>query len=301
MSKITEKIRRIWHGVKRRAHRQLKLHPSSTPYLSGDTFRNLAQHIHDMDCSVVAEQVKNNDIVFVQSSKLKDFFTKIHPQISASYILISHNSDENITEKYLDFIDDKIIHWFAQNCLISHPKVTPLPIGIENKWYFLHGIPQYFNKLRKITAKKKPKILYKFNVSTNPSTRAAALNVLEKQPLAETYADWRKSLSYLNTLKQYSFVASPAGNGEDCHRTWEAMYLKTVPLVTDNPMSQYFESLGLPMIIISKWEDIQDMSRQDLDDLYAKIERRFDNPALYADFWIDKIKKYANVSRNRSL
>ncbi len=30
---------------------------------------------------------------------------------------------------------------------------------------------------------------------------------------------------------QYSFWLSPRGNGIDCHRTWEALYLDVIPIV----------------------------------------------------------------------
>ncbi|CAF4378106.1 unnamed protein product, partial [Adineta steineri] len=31
--------------------------------------------------------------------------------------------------------------------------------------------------------------------------------------------------------RQYPFWLSPRGNGLDCHRTWEALYLDTIPIV----------------------------------------------------------------------
>ena len=38
----------------------------------------------------------------------------------------------------------------------------------------------------------------------------------------------------LTTLQQhahFAFVASPSGNGLDCHRTWEALLLRSIPIV----------------------------------------------------------------------
>jgi hypothetical protein len=32
-------------------------------------------------------------------------------------------------------------------------------------------------------------------------------------------------------MSDYQFVASPMGNGYDCHRTWEALALGCVPIV----------------------------------------------------------------------
>lgn len=287
--------KKIYHGILRRLHRLFKLHPVSSPYISGDTFRNLADHIHDMDSSINTKDIKNNDILFVQSPKLKEFFENIHPHIKNRYILITHNGDENITEEYLPYVTETITHWFAQNCLVSHPKITPIPIGLENKWYYLHGIPSYFDKLKKEKAQKKDKILYKFSVSTNPPERGEAMKVLEKSPLAETYADWRESLEYLTTLKNFAFVASPAGNGHDCHRTWEAMYLGTIPIIKKSIMSEHFRTLGLPIVIINAWSKIEELTEEQLRSLYDTLSPHFESPALWSDYWVEliKSKKYS--------
>ena len=282
--------KKIFNGTKRRIFRFLKLHPTSYPYLSGDTFRALAQHIHDMNSSIEPDHVQARDILFVQSPRLQDFFAEIHPKIKHPYILITHNGDENITEKYLPYLNGNIIHWFAQNCLIVHPKITPLPIGLENKWYHLHGIPSYFNKLRSQKTEKEFKILYKFNVATNPLARSLALSVLDVHPLAETYTDWRESFSYLSTLQKYAFVASPAGNGEDCHRTWEAMYLGTIPILRRSVLSEYFVSLGLPIVIIDNWSELADFDEEKLRFLYATMSPQLANVSLFANFWLNKIK-----------
>lgn len=281
----------IVNGIKRRLAVELRYHPSSAPYMSGDTFRNVAEHVLDKDSSLHPRAVKAGAIVFVQSARLKEFFTTIHPHIQNPYILISHNGDENITEQYLPHISDTIIHWFAQNCLVSHTKLTPLPIGLENKNYYLHGIPQHFDVLRKKTLPKEHKILYKFNANTNPKERNPALQVLATHPLAHTYADWRQSYTYLKTLQQFSFVASPPGNGEDCIRTWESLYLGTIPIVKRSYMNEYFVSLGVPMVIIDSWEELHEYTTEILTALYATMAPKLNCPALWADFWVKEIQK----------
>jgi hypothetical protein len=287
---VIAQVRKYKNGLWRKLSRVLKLHPTSSPYLSGDTFRSLATHIHDQDQSIAPTEIKTRDIVFVQSTRLTEFITKIHPLITAPYTLLTHNGDENIDERYLPFIaSPTVIHWFAQNTRIKHPKVTPLPIGLENKWYYLHGIPRYFDQLRQAIVKKKLLILYKFNVKTNPTERTQALAVLEAEPLTTTFTNWRESFAYLRTLQAHAFVASPPGNGEDCIRTWEALYLHTVPIVKRSAMAEYFVSLDLPIVIIDDWSEIRKFTTTALETLYATMLPKFNNPALWAEFWKEKI------------
>lgn len=287
MKKYT--LKKLVHGSMRRLARFTHYHPTSNPYLSGDTFRTTADHVHDMDSTVDPAAVRQNNIVFVQSPRLREFFTHVHPKITAPYILISHNGDENIDDSFSSYLDERIIHWFAQNCLITHPKITPLPIGLENKWYYLHGIPSYFTKLRKGAVQKTTAILYKFSVSTNPPERGAALAVLGTHPLAQTYTDWRESYAYLRTLQNVQFVASPAGNGEDCIRTWEAMYLRTVPILRRSVFATYFENLGLPLYIIEDWSELTELTPEKLAGIYATMSSKWDAQTLWADYWITQI------------
>lgn len=288
MKKMTP--RKIINGLKRKISIKLNLHPASHPYISGDTFRSIANYVHEIGSTFAPAKVQKNEIIFVQSHLLPDFFDKILPLIANPFILLSHNADENINSTYLPYLENPLlIHWFAQNCQITHTKLTPLPIGLENKRLYLHGIPHYFDVLRKKSVLKESKVLYKFSVSTNPTERGEALETLAKHPLAKTYTDWRESYRYLSTLQKNKFVASPPGNGEDCHRTWEAMYLGTVPILKKSVMAEHFASLGLPMIVVENWSELNKWEYKTLDELYATITTQIKHPSLFAEFWLNLI------------
>lgn len=289
----------IYNAVFRNIYSTLNLRPSSYPYISGDSFRSTADHYFEGDAALDPKKVADSDIIFVESKNLKRFFTEVEPHIQASFVLISHNSDTNITEEYRPFLASKfLIHWFAQNCLIKDKKITPLPIGLENKWFHLHGLPNYFEKLRGSLTQKKTEMLYKFSAGTNPTERGAALEILKQQKLAYTYTDWREPFEYLKTLKQYKFVASPSGNGEDCHRTWEAMYLGTIPIVKRTHVTEYFYSCGLPLLLLDNWEDILLLTEENLEEKYEVLKQRFGSEALWLSYWNQKILSTAtNLNR----
>ena len=44
---------------------------------------------------------------------------------------------------------------------------------------------------------------------------------------------------------------SPQGNGLDCHRTWEALILKTIPIVRTSSLDPLYE--GLPVVVVHEW------------------------------------------------
>ncbi len=266
--------------------------PGSEPYISGDTFRNLAHHKEDKLSEVVPENVKKGDIVFVDIHLIEDFFKTKHTKINKPYKLITHNGDKAITKEYLEYVDTKIIKWFGQNVEVEHPKIIPIPIGLENKWYYYNGIPSYFKRARQSLAgkKKKTKILFGFNVATNTTKRQAAYNSLVENKNTEKIQGFPHPAKYLKLLSGYKFVASPEGNGIDCIRTWEAMYLKVVPIVTDSLNMRYFKKIGLPIHIVNNWDELKELDEVKLNNLYDTLESQFLNEALFFDYWKQKIQ-----------
>ena len=168
---------------------ELSGRPSSEPFMSGDTFRKYCDLIFDEEYTHFdPAKVNNGDIIFISQSgnvnPLTTFFTQYHPVIKARYIIVTHNGDLPVTEKYWQYLDDdKIFLWFAQNVAFSHPKLIPIPIGLENAWWGrgynrLIPILQEHNKGRD---HKKYLTLLNFSVNTNKD-REIVYNYFHDKP-----------------------------------------------------------------------------------------------------------------------
>lgn len=259
--------------------------PDSNPFISGDGFRKIADHIYDETQIFLPQNVDNGSIVFVKSDMLEKYFIEIHPQIKNKYKLISHNSDINITEEYKKYLDDKIIHWFAQNLMFENKKVSAIPIGIENMHYYINGITKNFIKIRKQVVTKKPKILFGFNVETNPIEREKVLKSLRKTKNAEKIKGELNNYEYLKLLNRYMFVASPPGNGVDCHRTWEAIILGVVPVCLKNKNTELFLKNGCPIKMVDDFSDLENITEKELITEYQKIISNSNKNVVNLDHW----------------
>lgn len=279
--------------LRRKINNFLKFNrPASYPFISGDGFRALANHIFDEISEIDSALVMDNDIVFVRADLLNTYFKKIHPKIKNSYILISHNSDQNINIDYEKYLDDKIIHWFAQNLLIQNNKVSPIPIGLQLRFYDKKNIViDLLNKHRKNAQEKIFKIFYGFSKETNLK-RLEILKILKSNRLCEGSDDMKTRGKYYEDLSKYSFVASPEGNGIDCHRTWEAFYLKTVPILEKNITTKFWYEIGLPVFLIDSWKELENMNEDFLKEKYNELRDRFNSPAINMDYWMKEIIKY---------
>lgn len=283
MNNLYHKIR---GAIMRRFFKKLHLRPDSFPFVSGDGFRKISNHIYD-DLEIFdPNNVKDNDIIFVQSNKIKEYFDNIHPYIKIPYKLITHNGDESVGEEEANYIDEKIICWFAQNNIFKHPKIVPIPIGIENKFWHLSGeaLFKLYNKLNKNYSSRKNKILFGFNIKTNPLKRGPAIKALRENKSSEEITERLNPYDYIKKLNNYKFVASPEGNGVDCHRTWEALYLGITPIVEKSVATEYFKNIGFDIMIINSWDEINSK--------HIDLNQLNDTPQelLKFDYWYNKIK-----------
>jgi hypothetical protein len=274
------------------------LRPVSGRYLSGDAFRRLAQHRYEGITdrgSFRPDAVLDGDRVYCEAQLLPEFFTRVCPQVNAQFQLISHNGDLTIDARLSGMLPRNVVRWFAQNVAVRHERIVPIPIGLENRRLHTNGVIRDFDRLRRglSASRKVNRILYGFTIGTNPSERVPCVEALQKSPLAVSQ-DRQDSRGYRRVLSRYRFVASPPGNGEDCHRTWEALYLNVIPIVKRTILSEYFADLGIPLMLVDDWNSLAALREEDLDRAYAELSTRFDHPALWMDFWISRIGNRSN-------
>ncbi len=276
----------------RSAYRLFNLRPSSTPYLSGDGFRSLCGHFYESKTSnsFNARAVQENELVFCEASHLKEFLLGPARDVRTRFSIVSHNGDSNIDKSILDLLPIKLNRLFAQNVLVQNERVIPVPIGLENKRLHYNGIVSDFDALRRRKSEKKPRILSAFTLENNQRERAEARKYLSATLLNDRI-DRINTRVYRRLAEAYMFIASPPGNGEDCHRTWEAMYLTSVPIVRRSPLTEHFQDLGLPLLVVSSYGEVSKLSEEELREIYRQNADRFFAPALWMDFWVEMIRR----------
>jgi len=281
-------------------------HSSSYPFIAGNTFREIADHVlEDPKIPFAVDQVHDGDIIFLKTDYVPYFFQKIHPYITARYILITHNADvspiyltaANIPWKGHDFsayLDDPhIIVWFSHNIDFVHPKLKPLPLGIANN-HFQHGNTDVVKKVQAnmiLLPDKKPSLYINYNVTTNTKERKMAYEWCKQLSCSVVVRKRKPFFAYLEDINQHRFTLSPFGNSKDCHRIWEALLLGSIPVMKHSLLDPLFD--GLPVILIDDWSEV---TQQLLTTKYQEIiASSYKHERMYADYWIHMIKSYQNV------
>jgi hypothetical protein len=292
----------------------VKMHMSPIEYFSYE---------HLIDKNLYAN-IKMNDIVWVKSSWLSQFYREVLPNVKVSFVLVINDGDESFPSNNCmefdveDLINDpRLIHVFAQNCdyLGSNQKITPIPIGMDfhtiaykgNAWgESSKSAQQQETELKLIiqgllpTHVRKKRAFVDFQHANTMRAnfnrylqfgedRADIFNQLLKTNLIDfSLAPMRRS-NLWKKKGEYSFSISPHGNGLDCHRTWEDLVLGCIVIVKTSPLDQLYE--GLPVAIVKDWSDINE---ENMTLWLSKYGDAFTNPhyriKLSNAYWIHKIQ-----------
>jgi hypothetical protein len=342
----------------------------SFPFVTGDGFRAVCTLIYDEStvAAVKSRQFREDDgtagfgagdalpvntSVFVQTHLLDDFIRDVLdvgllPR-TARLVLVTHNSDYSAPwekdnrrakagvvgtyavqrARLLD--SEQIVLWYAQNAVIQHPKLVPIPIGLENRYnkYGAHvgayaaaamvgaRVPAWQRRAADGTY---PAPLASFSVKTNPGERQAALKAHQRNFVSSASRPHAASSGgvltnpkrgdaalgvqreFLARLAAAPFVLAPKGHGVDTHRLWEALYCSAVPITTPAPLLDSaargvaFRSLR-DAVFITK-DSYDDVTPTTLDAwLAAKQQstKHIQAMALDMNWWTVEVNRHAHT------
>ena len=259
-------------------------------------------------------------ILHVCPQALPKFVSIILPTIKTRFKLITNNSDCTLpkdfqTESDAILNNEYLIHWFSQNWVGNHPKVTRIPIGLD-----YHSMRPHENERKRMIweskrnhiwgIKKQPieqehELLYikdgsrpfcdreikayanfQFLMTTRygKSDRPDAYNTIPKELVFYEPTKATRDICWKNMVK-YAFVVSPHGNGLDCHRTWEALALGCIPIMKSSGIDPLFDEL--PVWIVHNWNEVT------LENMKRKVDefknKTFNYEKLTLAYWKSKI------------
>lgn len=89
-------------------------------------------------------------------------------------------------------------------------------------------------------------------------------------------------IRYYAEIASHRFVLSPEGNGIDCYRTWEALYLGAIPIVMSSSAMSAFADL--PILFT---EDYSELSEEYLEDRWEEMSKQsFEVERMLSSFYL---------------
>jgi hypothetical protein len=214
-------------------------------------------------------------------------------------VMVTHNSDYHINNERFEN-SPTARRWYAQNKDYESDSITAIPIGLENMKLRVdgHGRQGTFSsevkgaltkamtidRVNSYDLNKRSLVYMNFSTNTFPAERAPLWEKFKEEKWVTNSGGISLSEFYFE-IAQHKFVFSPRGNGVDCHRTWEALYLRTIPIVRcSTHMNEFAE---LPILFVNDWDEI---SYNYLNAKYDEFrERLFDLSKMKISYWRERI------------
>lgn len=234
------------------------------------------------------------DIIFCQNINLYYLFYKLESETEDKVIVVHNakrqNSDMSLNQSHYDLRPFCVKKVFSLNVdLPENEYFECMPIGAPNS--FIPALEKFSTNVETIlnTEKKYKNLAY---INFKPHThnkRPFVWNYFKNKDWV-TYGkyfrdeDWYNT--YLRDMFNHKFVISPRGNGIDTHRTWEALYLGSIPIMLKNNVSNNWKDL--PVLLIDDWEQVTESFLNEKFKEYQ--ERDFDYRKLDFKYWSKRIK-----------
>ena len=247
--------------------RDLQKRISSYPYLCSDTYLAKCERVIltplDLEKFIGENSNKYKTVYLV--GDLTDQLIESHEKIPNIETLVIGESDASQYVQNLSKLHSKVGKIFSNNLIGESDRCFPIPLGIERQAYRSAGRVRNFQKKYDIKVNDRT---IPFLIAWNDATNAKR-SVYRSE--FQSYSSCLVINKRLNAriihklMRKTMFVPSPAGNGIDCHRTWEAIYLGAVPVVLK---SEFYGSADWPILVVDNWSDLLSKSRSDLEEIY---------------------------------
>ena len=283
---------------------------------TGDSER-YTERLPDETKSYSFENMKPYDTVYFSNLTLRKIYKQLRQIVTKPFILVTGEGDcecpNQIFETNSEFEDfikwDKLKHWFCQNTLITHPKITLIPLGLDyhTMMYYSHirgdrgpkitPIEQEMQlmDLRKIMKpfwERIPVCYGNFQFLTTTKYSTDRIDAIKKIPSNAIYYDCKhqRKQTFINQTS-FAYVASPFGQDYECIRTWEALCLGCIVIIKTCPLDSLYE--GLPVVIIQDWSEVTpEFLQKTLEEYtYKHLTNQFKYEKLHKHYWVRLVQQ----------
>ena len=155
-----------------------------------------------------------------------------------NFIIFTNLEDTPLDEYIFDCIPDNVLRVCAVNSIVWNEKVVPAPYGVQRRMSLnddrIEVLQTHMNK----ESTKVPRSFRLLYVGINENSHEERKG-LTKKFLDETWATVETGRvdfeTYLDRMWRCKFVLCPRGNAIDCHRNWETIYMRRVPVMKRTP------------------------------------------------------------------
>jgi len=211
-----------------------------------DEYINSVIRDHNPNLKIVYKSDKVTEktgVIFVGLNQLiEDFFSKVTRE--TDWIVIHRTNDRSFTEDMYRNKPANVKHIYTVYCAVNYPDVSALPVGFST----IGGEDEIIKSVASEEvepAKTKIFVRYNYNNSGYTEQRKKSIPVLKTKSFVKVVEDQMPVDEFYRQIKAHQFTMSLKGCGYDACRTWNAIALGSIPIVTDCIEMRHFEDMPI--------------------------------------------------------
>ena len=208
--------------------------------------------------------------IFIGNSRLTQLLSYI-TNYDKKFIIFCNLEDTPILENIQPLIPENVLSINAPNAIGFGGKIFAIPYGIQrrldSKDWRDKVLEQFYN------SNSNPiNLLYvNHSVETNHSARSGINEIFKNYSWSLVRTNRIDYASYIMEIRNHKFMICPVGHAIDCHRNWEVLYMRRVPVMLyDNYLVNLFKDY--PILFVNSWDEVTEKLLIENNNLYDKIQ-----------------------------
>ena len=188
------------------------------------------------------------------------------------FIIFTNLEDTPIDNHIVNKIPSNVLCISAVNAITNGNKIIPAPYGVQRRMSPSDDrIEQLKEWMEHDAIDNPPNLLYVSHNEGSNAERMGIKSLFYDKPWAAVNNERVPYHMFLSTLSNSKFMICPIGNAIDCHRNWEVLYMRRVPIMTRDPyLQKLFENY--PVLFVDKYSDVTEELLLANDDLFQKAQ-----------------------------
>jgi hypothetical protein len=222
------------------------------------------------------ESVKPQDKSYVNFlMKESDLLNLCSQFPNKKFIIFTNLEDTPIDDFIFNKIPDNVLSINAANALSFGGKVNPIPYGIQRKLNNDDNRSEILLSFMNSQDNNVENLLYaNHSVNTNSRERGGINELFSNESWAKVQNQRVNYHTFLSELQKSKFIICPEGNAVDCHRNWEVLYMRRVPVMKKNVYLEYLLR-DYPVLFVNDYTEVTEeylLSNEHLFDQMQKID-----------------------------
>ena len=205
------------------------------------------------------------------------------------FIIFTNLEDTPIDDQIR--VPDNVLCISAVNAIAYGDKVIPAPYGVQRRMNQSDDrIEKLIDSMEYVPSNPRGLLYVSHNESSN-AKRLGIKSLFYDKDWAEVNEQRVPYNVFLYNLSGSKFMICPVGNAIDCHRNWEVIYMRRVPVMTRDP---YLEELykDYPVLFVDDYSQVTKELLIENDDLFQRAQT-MDLSGLTLPTFFDRIVEKA--------